>query len=333
MTSSADERAGRGRRTLICGISGQDGAYLARHLLDRGYTVIGTSRDASVTRLDGLVAVGAAPGVTVVSMVSNDFRSVLQTVMRCEPDEIYNLAGQTSVGLSFEQPVEAIESISIGTLNLLEAIRFSGRPIRFYSAGSSECFGDTATESANERTPFRPKSPYAVAKACAHNLVANYREAYGLYACTGILFNHESPLRGERFVTQKIVRAASRIAAGDTEPLRLGNLDIHRDWGWAPDYVDAMWRMLQQGSAEDYVIATGRTVSLQYFVERAFAHFNLDWQKHVQQDQSLLRPADIRFGAADPALAKRQLGWSAQYDVDDVVSRMCEAAASRQHCP
>jgi GDPmannose 4,6-dehydratase len=315
----------RRRRALICGVSGQDGAYLARQLIDRGYAVMGTSRDASVMRRGGLAALGVDREVTVVSMAGNDFRSVLQTVMRSEPDEIYNLAGQTSVGLSFEQPVEAIESISIGTLNLLEAIRFSGRPIRFYNAGSSECFGDTGTEPANEQTPVRPRSPYAVAKACAHNLVANYREAYGLYACTGILFNHESPLRGEHFVTQKVVRAARRIAEGDIAPLRLGNLDVHRDWGWAPDYVDAMWRMLQQEQAEDYVIATGRTVSLQYFVEQAFANFGLDYRQHVQQDAGLFRPSDIRYGAADPRLAAQRLGWRAGHDADAVIARMCDS--------
>lgn len=327
MTSSADERTRRGRRALICGISGQDGAYLARHLLDRGYTVIGTSRDASVVRRSGLVAVGADRDVTIVSMVSNDFRSVLQTVTRSEPDEIYNLAGQTSVGLSFEQPVEAIESISIGTLNLLEAVRFSGRPIRFYNAGSSECFGDTGSTPANEQTPFRPRSPYAVAKVCAHNLVANYRDAYGLYACTGILFNHESPLRGERFVTQKIVRAASRIAAGDTEPLRLGNLDIHRDWGWAPEFVEAMWRMLQLDQPLDLVIATGRSVSLEYFVSQAFSYFGLNWRKHVHRDSALLRPSDIKHGSANPALAETIMGWRASTAVDQTIARMCSAAA------
>lgn len=330
MTSTATEAAAAarpaGKRALICGVSGQDGAYLSRHLIDRGYTVIGTSRDASVVRREGLIAVGVDREVAIVSMVGHDFRSVLQAVMRCEPDEIYNLAGQTSVGLSFEQPVEAIESISIGTLNLLEAIRFSGRPIRFYNAGSSECFGDTGMVPANEQTPFRPRSPYAVAKVCAHNLVANYREAYGLYACTGILFNHESPLRGERFVTQKIVRAARRIAAGDSEPLRLGNLDIHRDWGWAPDYVDAMWRMVQLDAPQDFVIATGRTVSLQYFVEKAFSCVGLDWRSHVEQDKSLLRPSDIQFGAADVSLATRQLEWKAMHDVDAVVARMCGEA-------
>jgi GDPmannose 4,6-dehydratase len=315
----------RQRRALICGVTGQDGCYLARFLLSRDYEVVGTSRDASTARVDGLVRIGIAQKVHVVSMAVNDFRSVLQTVIRQEPDEIYNLAGQTSVGLSFEQPVESLESIAVGTVNLLEAIRFANRQIRFYNAGSSECFGDTGTTAANESTPFRPRSPYAVAKACAHNLVANYRQAYGLFACTGILFNHESPLRPERFVTQKIVAAARRIAAGDTAPLKLGNLDIHRDWGWAPEYVEVMWHMLQQERADDYVIATGRTASLEYFVQKAFEYFKLDWRRHVETDPGLLRPSDIRHGAADATYVAKQMGWRAAHDVDFVIEQMCKA--------
>lgn len=314
-------------RALICGTGGQDGAYLAKLLLDKGYEVVGTSRDAMATPFTSLARLGIKEQVRTVSMAINDFRSVLSTIASTAPDEIYNLAGQSSVGLSFDQPVETIESIAIGTLNILEAIRFIGRPIRFYNAGSSECFGDTGEKRASEETPFHPRSPYAVAKVSAHGLVANYREAYGLFACTGILFNHESPLRPERFVTQKLVRAAARIAKGSKEKLRVGNLDIHRDWGWAPEYVEAMWLMLQHEQPEDFVIATGKTVSLRYFVERAFAHFGLDWQQYVVSDAALLRPADIRFGAADPAKASRILGWRSTLDVDGVVERMCQAAA------
>ncbi len=287
---------------------------------------MGTSRDAAGANRHGLRYLGIERKVPIVSMAPNDFRSVLQTVVRSAPDEIYNLAGQSSVGLSFDQPVETIESISIGALNLLEAIRFVERPIRLYNAGSSECFGDTGESPATEATPFRPRSPYAVAKACAHNLVANYREAYRMYACTGILFNHESPLRPERFVTQKIVRAACRVANGSGEALSLGNLDIHRDWGWAPEYVEVMWRMLQQDQPEDFVIATGRSVSLEHFVRAAFGHFQLDWRRHVRHDQALLRPSDIKYGSANPALAMKQLGWKASRDVDSVVVEMCRAA-------
>jgi len=316
------------RRALICGVSGQDGAYLAQLLLDKGYQVSGTSRDANAHRFSGLSSLGLDGRVRLLSMATNDFRSVLQTVTLSEPDEIYNLAGQSSVGLSFEQPVETIESVAMGTLNLLEAMRFVGRPVKLYSAGSSECFGDTGTIHANEATPFRPRSPYAVAKACAHNLVASYREAYGLHASTGILFNHESPLRPERFVTQKIVRAAARIARGAGDALTIGNLDIHRDWGWAPEYVEAMWRMLQQPEPGDYVIATGKSSSLEQFVALAFSHFGLDWRKHVRHDAALLRPSDIRFGAADPILARERLQWQATVTLEEIVARMCSAASS-----
>lgn len=313
------------KRALICGVSGQDGAYLAKTLLDKGYEVIGTSRDAMATSFANLARIGIRERVRTVSMAGNDFRSVLATVKLAAPDEIYNFAGQSSVGLSFEQPVETMESIAIGTLNILEAIRFMERPIRFYNAGSGECFGDTGGVQATEKTPFHPRSPYAVAKVSAHGLVANYREAYGLFACTGILFNHESPLRPERFVTQKIVRTAARIAKGSGEKLRLGNLDIYRDWGWAPEYVEAMWLMLQREIPDDFVIATGRTVSLQYLVEKVFSNFGLDWEKYVESDRSLMRPADIRYGGGDPAKAHGELGWRSTIDVDGVAERMCAA--------
>jgi GDPmannose 4,6-dehydratase len=318
------------KTALVLGIGGQDAAYLSQFLLSKGYSVIGTSRDATLANRAGLQALGIESQVKLVSMAPTDFRSVLQTVRRHAPDEIYHLAGQTSVGLSFDQPVETIESIAIGTLNVLEAIRFVERPIRLYHAGSSECFGDTGEMPATESTPFRPRSPYAVAKACAHNLVANYREAYGMHACTGTLFNHESPLRPERFVTQKIVRAAARIGAGSTETLKLGNLDIHRDWGWAPEYVEAMWLMVQQPEPEDLVISTGRTVSLKYFVDRAFRHFGLDWNQHVISDNSLLRPSDIRYGAGSPARALYKIGWRSKLDVDGVVDALCTTARDAQ---
>jgi GDPmannose 4,6-dehydratase len=222
------------------------------------------------------------------------------------------------------QPVETMESIAVATLNLLEAIRFTGRPIRFYNAASSECFGECPEQGANEHTPFRPRSPYAVAKAAATWQVTNYREAYGLYACSGILFNHESPLRPERFVTQKIVQAVNRIASGSGERLRLGDLGIQRDWGWAPEYVEAMWLMLQQHDPVDYVIATGESHTLQEFVECAFSHRGLDWREHVESDESLLRPTDLMRGIADPREAARGLGWRARSRMSEVVRRMLE---------
>lgn len=312
-------------KALICGVNGQDGAYLAAQLLDAGYTVIGSSRDASTTRFERLERLGIADRVQRVSMALNDFRSVLHTLRQARPNEIYNLAGQSSVGLSFDQPVETMDSIAGGTLNLLEAIRFEDPAIRFYNAGSSECFGDCADAPATESTPFRPTSPYAVAKASAYWLVRNYRQAYGLFACTGILFNHESPLRPERFVTRKIVRAAARIARGEARTLELGNIGIARDWGWAPDYVHAMYLMLQQPEADDYIVATGRTVTLEYFIERVFGHFGLDWREHVQVNEGLLRPADFAVARADPRKARERLGWQPAADVDHVIERLCAA--------
>ena len=316
------------KRALIYGVSGQDGAYLAKLLLKNGYEVIGASRDAHVASFANLNRLGITGEVKKVSVALNDFRSVLQSLVQLKPDEIYNLAGQSSVGLSFEQPVETLESISVGTLNILEAIRFSGQPIRFYNAGSSECFGDTQGVAADEQTPFRPRSPYAVAKSAAYWEVANYREAYQLYACSGILFNHESPLRPARFVTQKIVQAACRIASGRSERMQLGCIDIARDWGWAPEYVVAMWLMLQQDVPEDFVIATGQTNTLQSFVRTAFEYVGLDWQEHVDIDSSLYRPSEILWNAANPEKAERKLGWKASVCMQEVVKSMIDAAKS-----
>lgn len=310
------------KTALICGVSGQDGAYLAQLLLTKGYKVFGTSRDAQGSALSNLRKLGILPQLKILSMVPEDFRSVLVAVTTSCPDEIYYLAGQSSVGLSFEQPAETIQSLVIGTLNVLEAIRMVNPHIRLYQAGSSECFGDTHGEPADEQTRFHPRSPYAVAKASAYWLVNNYREAYHLYACTGILFNHESPLRPERFVTRKIIAAAKRIAQGSQEQLRLGRMDISRDWGWAPEYVDAMWRMLQQQEPQDFVIATGTSMTLEDFVSHAFQFFGLDWQAHVVQDPHLLRPSDILMSCANPEKAARMLDWRAQTTAYEVVYQM-----------
>jgi GDPmannose 4,6-dehydratase len=310
-------------RALICGISGQDGTYLARLLLQKGYEVWGTSRDAQASTFGNLSRLGILDRVKTVSMAGNDFRSVLQAIGHCAPDEIYNLSGQSSVGLSFEQPVETLESIATSTLNLLEVIRFLGRPVRFYNAGTGECFGDIAEETAaDEDTHFHPRSPYAVAKATAHWLVTNYRSAYGIFACTGILFNHESPLRAPRFVTRKIVQAAVGISNGSNEKLVLGDMGIQRDWGWSPEYVDAMWRMLQTDSPEDFVIATGESNSLEAFVATAFSQVGLDWRQHVIQDPKLFRPAEIRHSRGRPEKARRLLGWEASVRMRDVVREM-----------
>ncbi|KPK56521.1 MAG: NAD-dependent dehydratase [Acidithiobacillales bacterium SM23_46] len=313
------------KRALIFGISGQDGGYLAEHLLREGYAVYGTSRDAELSAFDNLKALAIRDRVHLISAYPSDFRSVMQAVKAAEPDEIYNLSGQSSVGLSFSQPMETMESIVTATLNLLEAIRFLAPGIRFYNASSSECYGHTGSLPATEDTPFRPRSPYATAKAAAHWAVANYRDAYGLFACSGILFNHESPLRPMRFVTRKVVAAAARIAAGiESGPLRLGNLDIWRDWGWAPEYVEVIWRILQTDRPRDYIVATGHSWPLKDFVAEAFSLFDLDWREHVKLDASLCRPSDIVHSAANPERAAVELGWRARVLMPEVVRRMAE---------
>lgn len=309
------------KRALICGISGQDGAYLAKLLLDKGYEVSGSSRDAQINPFTNLIRLGIKEKVKFFSTSLIDFRSVLQTIKNSQPDEIYNLSGQTSVGLSFEQPVEAFESINVGTLNILEAIRFYNPAIKFYNASSSECFGNTF-EPANELTPFNPRSPYAAAKAAAHYIVSNYREAYNIFACSGILFNHDSPLRPERFVTQKIVSAAYRISKGSKEILTLGNIEVIRDWGWAPEYVVAIFMMMHQDKPEDFVIATGESSSLKEFVKEAFNQLDMDWEKYCKIDEKLIRPADLAVSKADPSKAKEILKWKAKKKVKDVITSM-----------
>jgi len=316
------------KNALVCGISGQDGAYLARLLLDKGYTVWGTSRDAQRTVFDNLRALSVLEKVRLVSMAASDFRSVFTALTSSEPSEVYYLAGQSSVGLSFEQPIETLESNAIGMLNLLEAIRALKRPVKVYHASSSECFGDVGQGAAREETPFRPCSPYAVSKTAAHMLGVNYREAYGLFVSNGILFNHDSPLRPARFVTQKIVSAAVRIRAGSREKLTVGRLSIVRDWGWAPEYVDAMWRMLQQDEPGDYIVATGEARSLEELVAEAFTQQDLDWREHVVSDPSLFRPTDLAVSRGDPAKAAARLGWRAGLRMRDVVREMARAASA-----
>jgi GDPmannose 4,6-dehydratase len=310
------------RTALILGVTGQDGAYLSHLLLGKGYRVVGTSRDAQMANTSRLERLGIREGLEIVSLAPNDFRSVLKVVSGVAPDEIYNLAGQTSVGLSFEQPVECMESIAGGTLNLLEVIRYLGAPVRLFNAGSSECFGDTGRTPANEDTPFRPRSPYAVAKATAYWQVANYREAYGLFACTGILANHESPLRPERFVTQKIIQGVKAIKAGRQERLQLGNLDIWRDWGWAPEYVEAMHLMLQPEQPRDYVIASGTSHSLGEFAAAAFEQADLVAAENMDTSEALMRPSDISYSAMNPSRISQDLGWRHQHGLKEIVERM-----------
>lgn len=313
------------RTALICGVSGQDGSYLTQFLLNKGYVVFGTSRDAQRSSFDNLNKLGVKNQVKFISMAPEDYQSVLMAIRESNPDEIYYLAGQSSVGQSFEQPAETIQSITVGTLNMLEGCRMSNKNIRLYHAGSGECFGDTYGEPAKEETPFYPMSPYAVAKASAYWLVRSYRDAYEVFACTGILFNHESPLRSERFVTQKIIHAVRRIANGSSEKLKLGRLDISRDWGWAPEYVEAMWLMLQQDKPEDYVIATGAPLTLEDFVRFAFECAALNWKEYVVQDEILFRPTEATISFGDPSQAFKKLGWKASIQGFDLVKKMYQS--------
>ena len=317
------------KTALICGVSGQDGAYLAKLLLEKGYRVIGTSRDAQGSSFTNLERLSILDSIERESMLIADFRSTLQVLKKTKPDEVYNLAGQTSVELSFRQPIEAVESISIGTLNLLESIRFLEFDTRIYNASSGECFGDIGTAAATETTPFHPRSPYAVAKAAAFWATVNYREAYGLFAASGILFNHESPLRPDRFVTKKIVNAACNIKAGRQGSLHLGNLAVQRDWGWAPDYVEAMWRMLQHSVADDFVIATGISHSLQDFVAAAFFELGLDWKDFVETDSQFFRPSEIMCSKGNADKARTDLGWQPAHTMPDVVRLMVGEEMSR----
>jgi GDPmannose 4,6-dehydratase len=320
------------KRALIFGISGQDGAYLARLLLSKRYEVYGTSRDAESRDMAGLKAVGILEQVRLCSASLLDFRNLLQVITQVSPDEIYNLAGQSSVGLSFSQPIETMESTALGPMQILEVMRYLQSRARFYNAASSECFGEVPEgQACDESTPFHPRSPYATAKAAAFHATTNYREAYGLYACSGILFNHESELRPKRFVTRKIVSTAVRIARGDESFLELGNRDVWRDWGYAPEYVEAMWLMLQQEKPEDYVVATGEAHSLQEFVERVFAELSLDWKKHLKTDLKLFRPSDLIYVRGNPAKALVQLGWQAKTKFDQLIPKLLEAELKSTH--
>ena len=312
------------KKALICGVSGQDGSYLAKFLLEQGYRVFGASRDAQTSSFINLKKLGIIDETTLISLNITDFGNTLECINKIKPDEIYNLAGQSSVRLSFEQPHETHDSISTGNLNLLEAIRFSNLTIKLYNAGSSECFGDT-TIPADETTIFHPRSPYAIAKATAFWQLDNYREAYNLYACTGILFNHESPLRPDHFVTKKIINAACKISQNKARNLSLGNINIERDWGWAPDYVEAMWLMMQQSQPKDYIIATGQSHSLKEFITIAFKTLNLDWEEHVEIDEVLRRPTDLQIGRANPAKANSELNWKARFGLSDIIENMIES--------
>lgn len=309
-------------RALIVGVSGQDGAYLSRLLVDKGYDVFGTSRDIQNASFHGLKFLGVDSQVNQVEMDPCDFESVYRIISSIQPHEVYNLAAQSSVGLSFEQPAETTRSITIATLNILETIRLLQKGTKFYNAGSGEVFGDTMGRPADETTKFNPVSPYGVAKAAATHQVAMYRNIYGLHACTGLLFNHESTLRPETYVTRKIISAACRIDAGSGEKLELGNINISRDWGYAPEYVDAMWKMLQIEKPQDFIIATGKSESLKYFVEQAFLYFDLNWEDHVVVASDLMRAAEIEVGSANPKKAEKIFGWRAKSNLSDIVKKL-----------
>ena len=326
---------------LIIGISGQDGSYLAKFLLKKGYEVWGTSRDAQGSNFNNLKLLGIYDQIKLISMPPEDFRSVLVELRKCNPDEVYNLAGQSSVSLSFDQPVETVQSIVIGSLNLLEACRMLKKTPRVYYAGSSESFGNTNGVAASEKTLFHPQSPYGVAKASAFWIVDNYRNAYKLFACTGILFNHESLLRPERFVTKKIISTATRIANGSKEILELGRLDISRDWGWAPEYVEAMWLMLQQDKPDDYVIATGEQYSVREFCEKVadFHNIELIWQGEginevginklskkeiIKVNPKYFRPTEVETLLGDASKARKEMGWNPKISFEELVQDMCK---------
>ncbi len=308
---------------VIFGVSGQDGAYLAHLLLSKGYVVHGVSRDAGISSFERLARIGIRDRVLLHSGDLSEFRSILSLLGKIEPSEIYNLAGQSSVALSFELPVETFESVAVATVNILEYLRLIKSPVRYFQSVSSECFGHTVTP-ANEDTLFKPRSPYAMAKAAAYWTSGIYREAYGLHVCSGILSNHESPLRPARFVTHKIVSTAVRIAKGSKERLSLGNVDIARDWGWAPEYVEAIWKLVRRDTPGDIIIGTGQTQSLRQFAASVFAQLGLELDAHLDSDAALLRPTELLRTELDVTRAREELGWSAQSKLAGVTKHLVD---------
>lgn len=308
---------------LVLGVTGQDGAYLSNVLLQQGYRVYGTSRDIGRRPVARLEALGIGDRVELLQLDPANRSEVRALVEHVRPAEIYGLAGQSSVGASFEDPAGTMSDITAAALNVLETLRTVHPRARYCHASSGEIFGDTGGVPADEETPLRPASPYGVAKAAAHMLVQSYRNSFGLFAANAVLFNHESPLRPDHFVTRKIVKTAARIAAGSEERLRLGRLEVARDWGWAPDYVIALNRMLKQEEAGDYVIATGETVPLWEFVELVFAEFGLAWQDHVDVDESLFRASDPLWTGGNADLASEKLQWRAAIRMPELARRLC----------
>lgn len=315
------------KTALITGITGQDGSYLAEFLLEKGYNVVGMVRRSSTPNLSNIYHI--VDQITIVSGDMLDQTSIESILRNHQPHEVYNLAAQSFVPVSFQQPVYTGECTALGVTRMLDAIMAVDPSIRFYQASSSEMFGKVRRVPQNERTPFHPRSPYGCAKAYAHHMTVNYRESYGLFACSGILFNHESPRRGLEFVTRKITDGVARIAMGVTGELRLGNIDAQRDWGYAPDYVRAMWLMLQQDRPEDYVIATGESFSVQDFIEEAFGYMSLKWRDFVANDRQFYRPAEVDLLVGDSSKANEFLGWRPNVSFRELVRIMVDADLER----
>jgi len=309
-------------KALITGITGQDGSYLADLLLEKGYEVYGMVRRSSVEKLDRIEHIRNR--VKFVQADLLDQLSIISAIRQAEPDEIYNLAAMSFVPTSWSQPVLTGEFTAIGVTRMLEAIRLVNKDIKFYQASSSEMFGKVSQSPQNENTPFHPRSPYGVAKVYGHYITVNYRESYGIFAASGILFNHESPRRGLEFVTKKVTNAVAKIKLRLLENLYLGNLDAKRDWGYAKDYVEAMWLILQQGSPDDYVISTGETHSVKEWVQSSFSCLDLDWEKYVKMDEKLLRPAEVDLLIGDSTKARDKLGWKTQVNFEGLVKLMVE---------
>ena len=315
------------RTALITGITGQDGSYLAELLLEKGYRVVGMVRRASTENFERVAHVRERIELRQADLL--DQLSLIDLLRAVQPDEIYNLAAQSFVPTSWQQPVLTAEFDAVGVTRLLEAVRLVAPGARFYQASSSEMFGQVRETPQRETTPFYPRSPYGVAKVYGHFITVNYRESYNMYTCSGILFNHESPRRGREFVTRKVSDGAARVKLGLGRELRLGNLEARRDWGFAGDYVDAMWRMLQQARADDYVVATGESHTVRELVEIAFGTLGLDWRQHVREDPALLRPAEVERLVGDASKARRVLGWAPRVTFRELVEMMVRADLER----
>ena len=317
------------KHALITGITGQDGAYLASFLLDKGYKVFGTYRRLSTPNFWRLQYLGIFDRVELLPVDLLDSFSITEAIKLSEPDEIYNLAAMSFVGASFEQPLASAEITGLGVVKFLEAMRNIAPKVKFYQASTSEMYGDNLFEEQSEDTIFEPSSPYAAAKLYAHSMVKIYRKGYGLFACNGILFNHESPLRGLEFVTRKITNAVAKISLGLEDHIELGNIEAKRDWGYAPEYVEAMWLMLQQDEPDDFVIATNETHTIKEFLEVAFSHVGLEWEKYVRIDERFMRPVDVRYLKGSYEKAKEKLGWEPQTKFNKLAEIMLNSDVER----